>query len=314
MKVLGVSAGAADGSAEILLKAALMQAEALGHEVALVRLDDLSIPAGPFVTDEPDDGPWFWERVMDADAIIYSTPIYSRTIPGKLRLLTDRVFGPNADVGFVELLLERERAGEPVMVPFRPDERVLKSRVVGFIAVGGALTDNWGTLALPLMHSLAFSMRAGVVDQVCFRGAGVPAAILLQPEAVQRARKLGAEVAAQLGRAYEQVQYCGDPGLCPVCHLDVIAVRGDVVECASCGALGHFQVTDGRVGVVFPPEGVAKSVFDLGEKRAHSLQILETAAQQAALAPQFAAEAASYAGWDRRIVPAREEAPAPGVL
>jgi multimeric flavodoxin WrbA len=304
VNVLGVSAGAADGSAEILLKAALMEAEKHGHEVSIVRLDDMRIPAGPFVTDEPDDGPWFWERVMEADGIIYSTPIYSRTIPGKLRLLTDRVFGPNADVGFIELLLERERAGEPIMVPFRPDERVLKSRVAGFIAVGGALTDNWGTLALPLMHSLAFSMRAGVVDQVSFRGAGVPAGILLQPDAVERARRLGGKVAAQLGRDYEQVEYRGEPGLCPVCHLDVIAVRGEVVECASCGALGHFELIDGRVGVVFPPEGVAKSVFDLEEKRAHSLEILETAAEQGALAPGFAAEAASYAAWDRRIVPA----------
>ena len=47
-RVLGVGAGTSGGSAEILLKAALMEAEAAGAEVALLRLDDVRIgTAGP---------------------------------------------------------------------------------------------------------------------------------------------------------------------------------------------------------------------------------------------------------------------------
>jgi multimeric flavodoxin WrbA len=303
MKLLGVSAGGAGGSAEILLEAALMEAETLGHEVSWVRLDDLRVATGPMFGQVEDDCPWFWEQVMAADGIIYSAPIYSRMIPGKLRLIADRVFGPHADVGFIELLLERQRAGEPIEVPFRPDERALRSRVVGFIAVGGALTSQWNTLALPEMHSLAFSMRDGVVDQMCVAGAGTPASVVLDPAAVERARQLGRNVAEQLGRPYEEVEYRGDPGLCPLCHLNLIDVRGEVVECASCGAEGRLEPDGAGVRVVFDPEGLDKSVISMAEKRAHSLEILDTAARHAARAQEIAAGAAPFADWGRRIAP-----------
>jgi multimeric flavodoxin WrbA len=305
MRLLGVSAGAAGGSAEILLKAALMEAGAAGAETSWLCLDDLRISTGPLFTEVDDDCPWFWEQVMAADGVIYSSPIYSRTIPGKLRLLTDRVFGPHADVGFIRLLMDRAAAGEPIDVPFRPDERALRSRVAAFIAVGGALTEQWSTLALPLMHSLAFSLRSGVVDQVRFAGAGTPSSIVLDPAALARAALLGRNVAEQLGRAYEEVEYRGEPGLCPLCHLDVIELHGRRVECASCGAEGLLEIADGDVRVRFPPEGLEKSVISLTEKRSHSQEILETAAHHAARADEIAAGAAPYREWDHRIAPVR---------
>jgi hypothetical protein len=65
------------------------------------------------------------------------------------------------------------------------DERVLKPRVAGFLAVGGSLTSQWKTLTLPLMHTATFSMQIAVVDQVQFGGAGTPRSILLD-EAARR--------------------------------------------------------------------------------------------------------------------------------
>jgi multimeric flavodoxin WrbA len=304
-RVLGVGAGTSGGSAEIVLKAALMEAEAAGAEAAFVRLDDVRIgTAGPLFGNDDDDCRWFFEQVMAADGVIYSAPIYSRLLPGKLRLLADRVFGPHADVGFIRLLMEREAAGEPITVPFTPDERVLRPRVAAFIAVGGALTDQWGTLALPMMHSLAFSMRSGVVDQVRFSGAGTPRSIVLDPAALQRARLLGRNVAEQLGRDYEDVEYRGEPGLCPLCHLDVIELRGRAVECASCGAAGRLEIgDDGEPLVVFDADGLEKSVNHLVEKRAHSEEILETAARHAARAEEVAAGAAAFADWGEPLTP-----------
>jgi multimeric flavodoxin WrbA len=303
MKLLGVSAGAAGGSAEILLKAALMEAESHGAEVTWLSLDDMRISTGPTLAPADDDCAWFWEQVMAADGIIYSTPIYSRTIPGKLRLLTDRVFGPHADVGFIELLLEHERSGHPIPVPFVPDERALRHRVAAFIATGGALTPQWNTLALPLMHSLAFSMRSAVVDQVVFAGAGTPSSIVLFPEAIERARQLGAHVAEQAGRAYDDVEYCGDPGLCPLCHLNVVEISGASVECASCGAAGHLEVRDGTAHVVFEPAGLDHSVIALSEKRSHAEEILHTAAAHADRAEEVADAAAPFVEWDHRVRP-----------
>lgn len=303
MKLLGVSAGAAGGSAEILLKAALMEAESRAAEVSWLRLDEMRISTGPTLAPADDDCTWFWEQVMAADGVIYSAPVYSRTIPGKLRLLTDRVFGPHADVGFIELLIEQERAGRPIQVPFVPDERALRHRVAAFIVTGGALTPQWNTLALPLMHSLAFSMRSAVVDQVVFAGAGTPASIVLFPDAIERSRQLGAHVAEQTGRSYEEVEYGGEPGLCPLCHLNVVEISGDAVECASCGAAGRLEVRDGTAQVVFDPAGLEHSVIALAEKRAHAQEILQTAAAHAARAEEVAAGAAPYADWDRRVAP-----------
>ncbi len=302
-RLLGVCAGAAGGSAEILLKAALMEAQHAGAEVTWLALDDLRISTGPTLAPADDDCGWFWEQVMAADGVIYSTPIYSRTIPGKLRLLTDRVFGPHADVGFIELLLEQERAGQPIQVPFTPDARALRHRVAAFIATGGALTPQWNTLALPLMHTLAFSMRSAVVDQVVFSGAGTPASIVLFPDAIARARRLGANVAAQAGRSYDEVEYQGDPGLCPLCHLSVVEITGTSVECASCGAAGRLEVRAGTAQVVFDPAGLEHSVIALAEKRAHAEEILQTAAAHAQRADEVADGAAAYAGWDHRVTP-----------
>ena len=303
MQLLGVSAGAAGGSAEILLKAALIEAQAPSVEVSWLRVDDLRISTGPTLAPADDDCGWFWEQVMAADGIIYSSPIYSRTTPGKLRLLTDRVFGPHADVGFIELLLEQERAGTPISVPFAPDERALRHRVAAFIATGGAQTPQWNTLALPLMHTLAFSMRSAVVDQVVFAGAGTPSSIVLFPDAIERTRQLGANVGEQMGRSYDEVEYRGAPGLCPLCHLNVVDIRGTKVECATCGAAGRLEVADGVPRVVFDPAGLDASVISMAEKRSHSAEILETAAAHAARADEVVAGAAPFAEWDHRIAP-----------
>ncbi|HEY3775817.1 MAG TPA: NAD(P)H-dependent oxidoreductase [Solirubrobacteraceae bacterium] len=301
MKLLGVSGGAEGGSAEILLKAALMAASELGATVSWLSLDDMRISTGPTLEPADDDCRWFFDQVMDADGVIYASPIYSRTSAGKLRLLTDRVFGPHADVGFIQLLMERERAGTPVPVPFKPDERALRPRVAAFLVTGGALGEQWNTLALPLMHSLSFSLRCGVVDQAVFSGSGTPASVVLQPWALDRARLLGERIAEQLGRPFEDVEYLGEPGLCPLCHLNVIDVReDDVVECATCGAEGQLLADEsGGVSIVFDdPAGLAKSVISMQEKRLHSEEILSTAAAHAARADEIAAGAAPFRSWD----------------
>ena len=242
-RLLGLSCGRPRGSAEILLKQALRAASAAdGVEVALVRLEELQVPSGPEMEPGvPDDAWWFWERLVEADGLIVSTPIISRTVTGRLKLLADRLLGPNADAAIVEQLLAVRRSGQEPMVPFRVDERVLQPRVAGFLAVGGSLTTQWRALALPLLHTLTFSMSTAVVDQVVFGGAGTPRSIVLDDEALARAALLGERVAGQLGCGLDDAQYLGDPGLCPMCHLDVVVLRGADVECATCGARGRLD-------------------------------------------------------------------------
>ncbi len=301
MRLLGLSAGNRDGSAEILLKAALKAAEGGGATVELVRVDDLELSLGPSA--RADDGQWFWDRLMESDGLIVSAPIYTRTIPGKLRLLGDKISGPQADVAFTAELLRMRDAGEPIPVQFAIDERVLRPRVGGFISVGGSIPGYWKTLALPLMHTLTASMQLAVVDQVQFAGAGSPSSIVLQPAALERAAQLGRSVASQLGRAWDDTEYVGDPGLCPMCHLDVIALVDGAVECATCGAQGRFVVGAGEVTVEFPPHGLDTSILSMTEKYEHFAEVQATAAAHAPHRAEIDAKAREWQAWDRSVSP-----------
>lgn len=307
MKLLGLSAGNPDGSAEILLKVALGAAVAEGAEVALVRLDDLVLPTrpvGPGQATGRDDGGWLWDQVMEADGLIVSAPIYSRTVPGKLKLVADRLSGPAADVAFAEAYRGMLEAGQTPPVAFPYDQRVFRPRVAGLIAVGGALTSQWRSLALPVMHQMMFSSHIAVADQLLVGGAGMPRSVVLDPRALLNAARVGRSVGAQLGRPFHEVEYRGEAGLCPLCHLSVIEVHGAEVECATCGAGGRLLVEDGAAAVRFDdPARLARSVITLTEKRAHFREVQETAAVQGPLAGEIEQRASVYAGLDARLSP-----------
>jgi len=302
--VLGLGCGQPRGSAEILLKSALRAAEAQGAEVELVRLDELRLPSGAAEATEPDDGWWLWERLVGCDGLIVSTPIISRTVAARLKLFGDKLLGPNADAAIIEGLLELRRQGREPAVPFRVDERVLKPRVAGFLAVGGSLTSQWKTLALPLLHATTFSMHIAVVDQVQFEGAGTPRSIVLDPAAIDRAALLGRNVASQLGAPFDQARYLGPPGLCPMCHLDVITLRrtdtgGTDVECATCGARGQLGSD-----LTVTWTDLTTSVISMDEKRAHSAEIQQTAARHAELREEIDKQAAEWDPYNPAITPA----------
>jgi multimeric flavodoxin WrbA len=297
-RVLGLGCGQPRGSAEILLKAALRAAGEQGAQVELVRVDELRLPSGAAEAAEPDDGWWLWERLIACDGLIVSTPIISRTVAARLKLFGDKMLGPNADAAIIEGLLALRRQGQQPAVPFRVDERVLKPRVAGFLAVGGSLTSQWKALALPLMHATTFSMHIAVVDQAQFEGAGTPRSVVLDPAAIDRAALLGRNVASQLGVPFDQARYLGPPGLCPLCHLDVIALRGTDVECATCGARGVLAPD-----LTVTWTDLTTSVISMAEKRSHAAEIQQTAARHAPLREEIDQQAAEWDTYDPVIRP-----------
>jgi multimeric flavodoxin WrbA len=283
-----------------LLKAALQAAETEGAEVELVRLDELRLPSGFAEGGEPDDAWWLWERLVGCNGLIVSTPIISRTVAARLKLFGDRLLGPNADAAIIEGLLALRREGREPAVPFRVDERVLKPRVAGFLAVGGSLTSQWKTLTLPLMHATTFSMNIAVVDQVQFEGAGTPRSVVLDQAALDRAAVLGRNVAGQLGAAFDEARYLGPPGLCPMCHLDVVVLRGAAVECATCGARGRLG---SDLQVIWTD--LSTSVISMDEKRAHAAEIQETAERHRELHGQIEERALAFDVYDPVMRPER---------
>jgi multimeric flavodoxin WrbA len=285
MKVLGLGCGRPGGSAEILLTAALREA----GDAQLVRLTDLT-------TD--DHLWWLWERLVECDGLIVSTPIMTRTIAARLKSVIDFLLGPNADAAIIEHLVAIRLGGTEPVVPFRVDERVLKPRVAGLIAVGGSLTPQWKTLALPLLHTSAFSMHIAVVDQVAFGGAGTPQSILLDDSALVRSAQLGSRVASQLGVPFDNVRYLGEPGLCPMCHLNVIELNGTAVACATCGSAGEMAA-----GGTIRWTDLTSSVISMAEKRAHAREIQETAAAHAKVRADIEARAAQFGTFEHVVRP-----------
>jgi multimeric flavodoxin WrbA len=291
-RVLGLASGSPGGNAEILLIAALRAAAAAGAEVELVRLNELALDA--------DDLDWLWEHLVECDGLIVSASIVSRTVGAQVKVLVDRLLGPNADAAIIEQLVALREAGQEPVVPFRVDERVLKPRVAGFIAVGGALTPQWWALALPVLHTTTFSMHTTVVDQMLAGGAGTRRSVVLDDEAIARAGLVGRNVASQLGRAAGAAEYLGDPGLCPMCHLDVVVLRPPSVECATCGARGELR----------PDQSVewtdlTTSVISMDEKRAHGREIQETATRHEQLRDEIERRASGYDGFEHVATPTR---------
>lgn len=298
-RLLAVSAGAPNGSAEILLKSALQEAEAAGATVEIIRLTDLELPSGIGSAD-PGDAWWYWERLLEADGVIFSTPIITRTMDARLKALVDFLLGPNADAAMIQKLLDAEARGEDVNVPFRADERVLRPRVAGFLAVGGSLTPQWKSLTLPLMHTLTQAMSIKVIDQAIFEGAGTPRSIVIDTEALERARQLGRNVVGQLGRGLEDAEYQGEPGACPMCHLSVVELHGADVICAACGSRGTL-----RSDFTVEWTNLDTSVISMAERADHTDEIGETAARHAPHRETIEAKAAEFAAFDRSIRPDR---------
>lgn len=87
--LLGASAGRPDGSAEILLKAALKSSESAGAQVRIVRMAELRLPSG---VDDPDPGDawWYRERLLEADGehqVGFVPPFLSGALAGAVSAL-----------------------------------------------------------------------------------------------------------------------------------------------------------------------------------------------------------------------------------
>jgi hypothetical protein len=100
--------------------------------------------------------------------------------------------------------------------------------------------------------------------------------------------------------AFDEARYLGPPGLCPMCHLDVVVLRGAEVECATCGARGRLG-SDLQVTWT----DLSASVISMDEKRAHAAEIQETAERHRELHPRIEERARAYEAYDRTVRPER---------
>ncbi|KAI4719392.1 flavoprotein [Aureobasidium sp. EXF-10727] len=256
MHILGLANGTPSGNSEILLKAALTAATESDSSITTswIHVPSISIPTNPTPLDSPvgfdlasklnvasnnapDDRAAVRDAILNADAIIVSTPTYSHQPLGTLKLLMDRIGGPALDVTFGK-----------TFNPDKLDPRLSKPRVLSFIAVGGSSTPDQFTMVLPTLHLLFYALHARVVDQFIGQDLGSSGAVCLHQDLVARAQRMGKSLASQIGKSYDDVEYLGDAqeGACPHCHLAKIELLPEhgrnAIGCTTCGTRGKLTV------------------------------------------------------------------------
>ncbi|MCC8152010.1 MAG: flavodoxin family protein [Lachnospiraceae bacterium] len=285
MKLVGISFGKTMGNTEILMREALMGAQEAGAEISLVRAYDYDIKPcngcnactfNPLNEDglpyckSNDDFLSFMENILDADGIIFGSPIYQMTPSGYMRLICDRI-GPHFDVAVLKGELEMKGAEE-----FPIDQRIFKPRVAGFICVGGAERYKYVNMVLPLMNLITYPNQIEVVDQLLVMESILTNHVLAHSDKLQRAHELGVHVAQSMGVPAEKLQWYGEESVCPVCHTNLLTLESDdKIMCAVCGMYGKVENVDGKVKVTFPKEAWKESRLTMEEKELHSSEILD---------------------------------------
>ncbi|KAH8691280.1 flavoprotein-like protein [Talaromyces proteolyticus] len=317
MRILGLSGGSINGNSEILLKVALKAAQEVSPDdthISFVRIPDVSIPKH-YRTDDirfsngaieqvdddplvPDDRPFVLDLIMQADVIILSCPIYTRTIPGIVKHFQDKTMGPFQDTAMARLRQKSQPGDDQEKY-----DLLFKPRVAGLIAVGGAAGTDWTPFGLPVMHQMLFPMGVKVVSQFQIHGCGLPASVLLDSAAISRAQGLGKAVVSQAGK--HDALFLGDQkGVCPLCHLNMIVIKsGNLIECATCGASGKLvasQDATGQHSVVanFDADGQKTSVLTESGKDIHLQEIIRIGSALRPQLPSLESQREEFKGLD----------------
>ena len=284
MKILGISGGTRNGSNDGMCKEALMAAQAAGAEVSFIQLQDLNIEpctgctacvqsvlggrGGACVL--KDDFDWLLDKMLDADGILFTSPIFEKGATGLFHTITDR-FGPRLDRGnnVIGTKIAQESGGKA------PDPRILKDKVISFMSIGGS---DWVTRVQCDAGMLALTPMWKVIDNEVFPWA---LSILVDDDRLARAREIGVNL-AKAAANYDAAQYQGDPGVCPHCHSRNFHLEEGRAVCCLCGAIGEVKNVGGSYTFAFPDEQMGHLHDTLPGKFIHGNDIKENTGRKIA--------------------------------
>lgn len=243
MKVLGlIGSHRRLGNTEILVKEALMGAEAEGAEVDAVRLTNYNIEAcrGDAVClfrkqrcHIQDDLNKLLDKIEAADGLILGTPIYMLESAAVIKQIIDRLLS----VGYNAKVKGRPAA---IIVPYA--------------------NKGWTSLPFVQPNFLLLWLHMNVVHRELIHLQGLSEAGM-DKSALTRANAAGRDVA----RAAKglPVEYVGEPGICPICHDRNIRIHRDMktVECCICGIRGTLRMNGDKIEVNFTEEDIKKNRF-----------------------------------------------------
>lgn len=273
MKILGISAGTKNGNNDAMCKEALMGAKEMGAEVEFIHLFDLHIEhctgcigcvkglfsgKGNFCVLK-DDFDWMLDKMLDADGIIFSVPIFEKGAAGIFRTITDR-FGPRMDRGnnIIGTKIASEMGGKI------PDPRILKDKVISYMGVGGS---DWAT-RIQCDHAMqALTPMWKVIDNDVFTWSK---GIIMEDEKVERAHTIGQNL-AKAAEDFEAAQYMGEKGVCAHCHSNnfFLDKNSSKAICCLCGIEGEMKIEEGKMVFAYPESQVEHAHDTLSGKFIH---------------------------------------------
>lgn len=252
MKILALNGSVRKyGNSEILLKHALMAAEAEGAQVEILNLTDYDI--GPCrgcglclfkdnVCQVKDNTHEIFEKVDACDGLILGAPCYFLELTAVVKQLIDRCW-----------IIGHNKIGKPakpacVIVPYA--------------------TRGWIPYVFTQANILFNVMCLTKINQAAICTQGISEVVLNQ-EGMDTAARFGREIVEAVRT--KDFTYRGEKGICPACHDKLLRVMSDMetIECPTCGVRGKLSLVDGKIDVKFEEKAWEDARFNLDTSYNH---------------------------------------------
>ena len=297
-RVLALSFGRKMSNTEVMLKEVLKKCEEHGHEILFIRMNELDIrPCTGCISCvsgllsgrtngtciHQDDFSLVEDAFYDADAVVIGSPSFETSPTGTFKTFCDRI-GPSHDLAFLTEA-RKERMARGLSGDRLPDERALKPRVGCLVGVGGARTENWTIMTIPIMYECMMSTGVDVIDTHVYYGVMNVQHVLGAPEQMARMDRMARNIVDALAADSEEerVKWRGETrGACPCCNQSVFRVTpgSRKVECTICGIDGVVDMIDGKAVYTFSEEQQARSRMKYAGKLEHRNEIADGTATE----------------------------------
>ena len=320
MKILGVSYGTPNGGNDTMVKEALMGAKEAGAEIEFINATKLNIQhctgckacvMGLFsgrgnACVIKDDFQWLADKMIEADGIIITTPIFEKCATGLFHTTMDR-FGPRMDRGNLTIAnkIAEETGGKPI------DPKYLSEKVISYMSVGGS---DWATRVEADCAMQSLTAKWTVIHNDVFMWS---LGIMFNDEYLAKAHQIGFDTA----KAAEPVAdgsfippvgvmgdaYKGPKGVCPHCHSKNFYLQEDgKAICCLCGLEGKISVTeDGKYKFDYPEETLPHAHDTMSGKFIHGddIQNNEAATREKLASPEMKIRKKKYMDFIKPSMP-----------
>jgi len=295
MKILGVSLGTKNGNNDTMCRVALEAARDAGAEIEFIHLFDWDIQTCTgcvacsralvmgkgMVCTRKDDFKAFYEKMVEADGLLFVDPIYESGASGLFHIITDRM-GPGHDSGLLygASMQMKEKTGKGL------DDKYFKQKACSFVGIGGS---DWAVRVETDHAMLAMSPGWKVIDNDFFSWSKD---VIMQDDKVERMKQIGRNLVEAAQQIKEDNEKChefpiaelteksywkGKTGACPHCNGNnfYIYPGTTTAECELCGLQGELKIKDGALRLEFDPSTEWHAHDIVSGKKAHGDDIFE---------------------------------------